>query len=265
MADHQEPTRRELAAVTIRQRRVPITTKQTSITLEIASRAIVSKPFQQWIENMECCNLSTADIEVSSIEIQSVDFFGSKVGFIKIMVDCSLSGTRIPGICFLRGAGVGILIALRILDGDGEDTYSILVEQPRLPVGKIIRELPAGMMDDNGNFSGVAAMELKEECGITVKEEDLIDLTELAFEEQQAFVANTKGGDDFLFNGLYPSPGGCDEFLRLMYYEHAVTRAELTELEGKLLGLREHGELIQLRVVKFNDIWKCCSDAKALW
>ena len=56
------------------------------------------------------------------------------MGFVKIKADCRLvDGTtqhehRLPGICFLRGNAVAILLALFCDDGK---TYSLLVEQPR--------------------------------------------------------------------------------------------------------------------------------------
>lgn len=55
-------------------------------------------------------------------------------------------------------------------------------------------EVPAGMIDENGNFIGVAAKELQEETGIIVKEENL----------------------NFL-GSFYSSPGGSDEEV-LMYF-----------------------------------------------
>ena len=37
------------------------------------------------------------------------------------------------------------------------------------------------MMDDTGNFIGVAAKELERECDIVISEEELVDLTALAY------------------------------------------------------------------------------------
>lgn len=39
---------------------------------------------------------------------------------------------------------------------------------------------------------------------------------------------------------------------------------EIDALEGKLTGLREHGEAITLKVVKLEDAWKLSPDAKLL-
>lgn len=120
-----------------------------------------------------------------------------------------------------------------------------------VPIGQAsMLELPAGMLDGEGGVAGIAVQEMKEECGIVVKESDLIDLTQLAYGENS--------------DGICPSPGGCDEHIRLLYLEKNVTKQELENMKGRLSGLRDHGELITLQVVPFDDIWKLTADAKAL-
>jgi ADP-sugar diphosphatase len=46
--------------------------------------------------------------------------------------------------------------------------------------------------------------------------------------------------------------------------EKKVTQAELVEMKGRLLGLREHGEFITLTVVPVEDVWKISGDSKAM-
>jgi hypothetical protein len=53
---------------------------------------------------------------------------------------------------------------------------------------------PAGMLDGSGNFRGVAAEEIQEECHIVISENELVDLTELAFGDR--------------WRGMIPSAGG---------------------------------------------------------
>jgi len=60
------------------------------------------------------------------------------------------------------------------------------------------------------------------------------------------------------------SPGGCDEFLKYMYVEKRVTKADLDEMRGRLSGLREEGEFITLQLVSLNDLWKVSADNKAI-
>jgi len=113
-------------------------------------------------------------------------------------------------------------------------------------------EIPAGMLDHSGDFAGVAAKEMKEECEISISEKDpcFVDLTEYAYGNQ--------------YRGMYPSAGGCDEFLRLFVYHLDVTQERLDGLKGKLTGNREEGELITLKIVPLSDLWREAPDAKAL-
>ena len=128
-----------------------------------------------------------------------------------------------------------------------------------VPIGQASAlELPAGMMDGNGGVAGVACQEMEEECGIVVKESELIDLTQLACQE-------AVDNGHIPFAGIAPSPGGCDEFIRCMYLEKKVTRLELEAMKGRLSGLRGHGEIITLQVVPFHDVWKVSADVKAMW
>lgn len=242
---------------TFREKTVPVT-YVSSVTHDQATKALQSEPFQNWVQNASQ-KRGSKQIEIHSVELQSVDMFGpSRVGFVKLNSHCTLIDGktehehRLPGICFLRGSSVGILVKLHCRD-DGKD-YSLLVEQPRIPIGEVCTlELPAGMIDPgSGTIGGVAAKEMKEECGLDIHEKDLTDLTQLAFSDRAT-------------RGMCPSPGGCDEFIRLMYYERSVTMKELDTMRGRLGGLAEEGEVITLQIVEFDSIWQTCSDAKALW
>lgn len=83
-----------------------------------------------------------------------------------------------------------------------------------------------------------------------IKVSDLIDLTEFAY---------GKGAE-----GVYPSAGGCDEFIRCFAYEAKITREKLNEFQGRLTGLRSHGEAISLKVIPFGNLWRECPDVKTL-
>lgn len=50
-------------------------------------------------------------MEVKSIEVQSIDLFGPRIGFMKIKTDIVIkeTGNRVPGIIFLRGDAVAVL------------------------------------------------------------------------------------------------------------------------------------------------------------
>ncbi|CAJ0649685.1 16385_t:CDS:2, partial [Entrophospora sp. SA101] len=126
----------------------------------------------------------------------------------------------------------------------------VLTYQARIPAPSFsFPEIPAGMLDGSGNFSGKCSDEIKEEIGIEIKEKDLIDLTELAY------------GDKF--RGAYPSPGGSDEFLKLFLCIKEMKKEDVEKLEGKLTGLKDEGENITVRLIKLNELWKI-PDMKAL-
>lgn len=55
-----------------------------------------------------------------------------------------------------------------------------------------------------------------------------------------------------------------DEFLRLFVCVKSLPSKEIDELEGKLTGLRDHGEAITLKLVKLEHAWKESPDAKLL-
>ena len=127
-----------------------------------ADKVVEMKAFKDWRANVD------KEFDVKSILIQSVDMFGpEKVGFIKFKAQVSdKDGATIPSIVFMRGASVAILFVLRPKE-DSSVLYTILTVQARFAIGKhSFAEIPAGMTDDNGDFVGVAAKEVKEETGI---------------------------------------------------------------------------------------------------
>jgi hypothetical protein len=137
-----------LISFQFRGRTVPVSHVE-SVTRDEAVLAVHSSCFQNWVSR---CEIPHGDkqIEIHSVLIQSVDLFGARgVGFVKIKSHCTLVDGRthhetpLPGICFLRGNAVTILVVLRCDDGR---EYSLLVDQPRVPIGQAsCLELPAGM------------------------------------------------------------------------------------------------------------------------
>ena len=108
--------------------------------------------------------------------------------------------------------------------------------------------------NNSGTFSGAAAKEMKEETAIEITEGDLEDMTKLTY-----------GDDANAFRGMYPSPGGCDEWMRLFLYQKDVDPAYLSDLQGKAgLGVQDEGEQISLLVMKLEELWQNTSDGKSL-
>ncbi|XP_052209533.1 nudix hydrolase 14, chloroplastic [Diospyros lotus] len=213
--------------------------------------AIESSLFKQWLKNIqtETGLLANGAMSLKQVLIQGVDMFGKRVGFLKFIADVfdKERGSKVPGIVFARGPAVAVLI---LLESEGE-TYTVLTEQVRVPVGRLILELPAGMLaDDKGDFVGTAVREVEEETGIHLNLEDMVDLT--------AFLDPSTG------SRVFPSPGGCDEEISLFLYQGHVSKEIVTQLQGKETGLREQGELIKVHIVPYAKLWRATADAKAL-
>lgn len=197
-----------------------------------------------------------------SITIQSCDFFGGqRLGFVKLKAEVTKdAGEHLPGSVFLRGGSVCILLILQADDANGNDEeYTVLTVQPRIAAGSLgFVELPAGMLDDSGTFSGAAAKEIKEETGLEISEAELLDITSLAIPEPRI-------PEEQLQRGIYPSPGACDEFIPLFVARKKLSRTEIESMKGKLTGLREHGEKITLKICRLDELWKVAArDGKTL-
>jgi len=227
--------------------------------------------FNNWIKRLQA-NLAlqtsqpshefhASPYELRSITIQAVDRFGGKrLGFVKLTADVSNSqGESLPGAVFLRGASVGIMVVLQPDDlpaGSHNEKHVLLTVQPRIAGGSLqFVELPAGMVD-GGTFKGSAASEIKQELKLDIPENELTDLTQLAIPE---------GRGEENPRAIWPSAGGCDEYIPIFLHEKKIPRAQLKEWTGKLTGLRDHGEKITLKLVKLEDLWwEGARDAKAL-
>ncbi|KAF2420290.1 ADP-sugar diphosphatase [Tothia fuscella] len=198
----------------------------------------------------------TSPYRLRKIEVQVVDYFGKgRIGFLKLQTDVSNDdGEKLPGCVFMRGGSVGMLVILQpddIPPGTETEKQVILTIQPRIAAGSLsFSEIPAGMLDDSGTFSGGAAKEIQEETGLQVQESELIDMTALALSDSP-----TQEGEENLQQGVYPSPGGCDEYIPLFLYEKRIPRSQMREFQGKLTGLREEGERITLKLVRLERLW----------
>lgn len=203
--------------------------------------------------------------ELRSVTVQSVDRWGkgNPLGFVKINAEIKNdAGGSLPGIALLRGGSVAVLMIIRPTDSPAEK-YVIMVEQSRAAIGSLaFLEIPAGMLDDSKHFSGRVASEIEEETGLKVKDsKELVNLSELAFEQSEDNVP-----ENSLQKGVYPSPGGLDEFIPIFLWEKTdMTKEEVDKLKGKLTGEREKGEKCKVHVVKYDDLWKVgARDGKTL-
>ncbi|KAK3846941.1 MAG: hypothetical protein J3R72DRAFT_432769 [Linnemannia gamsii] len=259
-------------ALRVGSRSIPLVTSNEKVNLQQVSEF---KPLLAWAQNLakeeEQANSqqqsSSPDVNktgtnvgpeppvrVEKVEVKSVDYFGPRIGFVNLAVDATLteSGQKPPGLVFMRGGAVAVLLILKSKSPSGVvSEHAVLTNQPRLSIPSFnFPEIPAGMLDGSGDFVGKCAEELQEECGITLDHSSLIDMTELAYGNK--------------WDGVYPSAGGCDEFLRLFVCCKDMEWNELQALEGRLGGLRDHGESISLSLVALRDAYKTAPDAKLL-
>lgn len=284
--------------VSINGKDIPVTA-DAHLSADDAAKAVACVPFRDWVQGMDPA------LDIEGVRIQSIDMFGPRVGFMKFVATANFHGKRVPGIVFMRGGAVAVLVIL-VCKGQ---RWALCTRQPRVPAGmSAFLEIPAGMLDGSGNFSGVAAKELEEETGIKITDDKLIDMTELVYGptsslmptgkrseaapaaaaapvapasaaaggsgasagsassaaasafESRAAGGITAGGH----RGVYPSIGGCDEFLRLMHFSMDVDEAFLSDVRGKATGAIEEGEQITLDLVLLDDLWRCAPDGKTL-
>ncbi|KAL1841051.1 hypothetical protein VTJ49DRAFT_7435 [Mycothermus thermophilus] len=251
------------------------------------------QPFTSWLSTLQTSltlqhhqpshPFHTSPYTLHSITVQSYDLFGSsRLGFVKLTSHISTAqGETLPGAVFLRGPSVAVLVLLvpdDVAPGSAQEEderMAVLTVQPRIAAGSLgFAELPAGMVDgETGNFAGQAAREMQEELGVEIKEEELVCLSELVGDDGSPGGSKDGEGDGNvpLPRGVYPSPGACDEYIPIYLHERRVPRAQLAEWEGRLTGLRDHGERITLKLVKMKDLWRegardaKCLAAVALW
>ncbi|RGP59982.1 hypothetical protein FLONG3_11037 [Fusarium longipes] len=236
------------------------------------------KPFNNWVETLtNSLRLQSSSSHpfhkdpyaLRSVTVQSFDLFGGKrLGFVKLTAQVSNeAGETLPAAALLRGPSVAMLFMLIPDDAppESEERYVVLTVQPRVPAGSLsFVELPAGMVDDAGSFKGAAAQEIQEELGVTIHEDELTNLSELA-------AAPEVDGSEGLAQAMYPSAGGCDEHITIFSHERRLPRDKIQEWSGRLTGLREHGEKITLKVVPMGEAWRegardaKCLAALALW
>ncbi|RYP65745.1 hypothetical protein DL770_008940 [Monosporascus sp. CRB-9-2] len=192
---------------------------------------------------------------LKSIRILSVKWWGPMrrpQGF--VMMEANISNDdkppkKLPGVVFLRGGSVAVLMVLTPKD-DPEERWVIMTTQPRIPAGTLaFWEIPAGMLDDEAKQVTLKAQkEIHEETGLTVPYHELKDMTKMALESATV--------NQNLQPAMYPSPGGADEYIHLLVWEKQMSRMNVMDLREKLTGLRAQGEMITLKLVPYQDLWK---------
>ena len=141
-----------MQTLTIHNQEIPYTTETASINVtDIITKFV---PWKDWCDSLD------SNIKLKHIHFQHVDVIHDRIIFLKMKCTCYVGeeSKPIPGIVFLRGSAVSCLIEI-VSEGK---TYALLIEQPRLASGKSnLREVVAGMMDGERNFTGGMVREIK--------------------------------------------------------------------------------------------------------
>ncbi|ETN39990.1 uncharacterized protein HMPREF1541_04265 [Cyphellophora europaea CBS 101466] len=235
-------------------------------------------PFKNWLETFRQSLALQSDVNhpfhkederytLRSIEVKAVDMWGNRIGFLmmKTVVKNEKDKQPLAGTVFLRGGSVAILMILRPEeDEDNDERWVVMTQQPRVPAASLtFYEIPAGMIDDSGTFSGAAAKELYEETSLEVPVSELKNMTKLALKNAKLALKDAQGSEEHLQKAMYPSPGGCDEYIALFLWERTMPRIEINELRGKLSGV--DSEKIKVKLVRYEELWKeGARDAKTL-
>jgi ADP-sugar diphosphatase len=211
------------------------------ISLTLAQKWIQTLQLNMSLQSNPSHEYHKSPYVLRDIRIQSVDRFGKRIGFLKLVANITNSeGEFLPGAIFLRGASVGMMVLLQPddLPADSQDEKHVLLTvQSRVAAGGLqFVELPAGMVD-KGSFAGTAAKEIREEIGLEIPEDELVNLSELAIPEGEE-------GEEQSPRAMFPSAGGCDEYIPIFLYEKRVPREQLNQWTGKLTGLRDEGEKV---------------------
>jgi ADP-sugar diphosphatase len=142
-----------------------------------------------------------------------------------------------------------------------DERWAIMTEQPHVAAGSLqFMEILAGVLDDSKNFAGSTARQIAEEVGLNIKGKELKNMTELATQGRKV--------PEKLSNAMYPSPGGCDEFIGIFPWEKEWPRLQLENLRNKLQGDpgdRAKKEKILVRLKNCDDLLEVGSrDGKTL-
>eukprot|EP00995_Heteronema_vittatum_P002322 NODE_1335_length_994_cov_366.087831_g927_i0.p1 GENE.NODE_1335_length_994_cov_366.087831_g927_i0~~NODE_1335_length_994_cov_366.087831_g927_i0.p1 ORF type:complete len:264 (-),score=46.23 NODE_1335_length_994_cov_366.087831_g927_i0:89-880(-) len=230
--------------VTLQGKQVPFTIAATyKWSDDTLIKVVNCKMFMDWVAKTDAQD----QFAVKALELQHVDFFGPRVGFLKFKVMMvGKDEKEYQSVIFMRGRTVGVLI---ILECQGQ-LYTLLTIQPRLAVAQgNFPEMLLGMLDEQGTFIGPAAQELKEETGITLKVVDLTNITTLIHGDR--------------FPGVYNSPGLSDEHVTVNSYHVLITPDELDDLRERL-SERDENDLIALKLIPLQEVWQFTPDSKTL-
>jgi 8-oxo-dGTP pyrophosphatase MutT (NUDIX family) len=138
------------------------------------------------------------------------------------------------------------------------ERYVIMKEQARILAGSLcFKEILAGMIDADKKFAGVAAKEIEQEVGLKLNKEELVDMTKLAMKQDD--------NKEKIQDAMFPSPGGCDEFISIFLWERVIDRTVMEEVKDRLRGERAEMEHIKVTIEPYDRLLQVgAQDGKTL-
>ncbi|WP_337044044.1 NUDIX hydrolase [Emticicia sp. 17c] len=189
-------------------------------------------------------NLIENGLKINHIEQHYTRYrYNGEILFSLLMLDADTpEGDKIPPICFMKGEVVSVLICL--IDKATQDKYLLLVKQRRIAEGGFTYEHPAGMVDGTKTPLEIAVQEVREETGLSITEEQLIDVTPQ--------------------KRVFPSTGTSDEAIYLYYCEIPMSIQEIDALHNKQMGTDYEFERITTHIMPFAEGHRLINNTNAL-
>jgi ADP-sugar diphosphatase len=204
---------------------------------------------QEKLEDAHKFKLWKKNLIANGLKINKIDEhytrrrYNGEVLFSLLMLDAETpEGDKIPPICFLKGEVVCVLICL--IDKKTKGKYLLLVKQRRIAEGGFTYEHPAGMVDGTMTPLAIAVQEVREETGLEVSENQLIDLSP------------TKR--------VFPSTGTSDEAIYLYACEIEMSAEEIAAMNNKEMGTEYEFERITTHVVPFIEGHRLINNTNAI-
>jgi hypothetical protein len=150
----------------------------TAITIELAPSVtnvtledvLTFAPFREWLTKVKRYLMTNDEFTLHSIKVLNVYMFGSqRIGFVFLDAHITHGRVRLPGAVLLRGNSAAVLLWYV----HNDTTYVVAVRQPRVAMGDVVWEVPAGMVSGDGSLRGTMFDEIREETGIDVNVCDL--------------------------------------------------------------------------------------------
>jgi len=193
---------------------------------ELASMVLASSKYQRWRNLVESQGNKILQHDILSVISRTPGTW------YVALIDCLLLTPEeniIKRCVTIRGESVVIVPILQCIDDS--QLYTIMVEQRCICDGALHIGFPAGSTDEIANFRSMACQELREETGIEILPEELIELSE----------------------GISLNSSLSDDLIYFYAFRKDVTRTWLDSIDNSNSGIHGEGEYIKVKVLTLSD------------